>query len=116
MNRIDQTFAQLKKEGRKGFIAYLCAGDPDLAATVDLALALERAGVDIIEPGIPCSDPLADGVVNQCAAQRALAKGATVDKVLRTIGKIREMGCKAPIVLYSYYNPIFHYGVAKFIK
>ena len=116
MNRIDKKFAELRRQKRKGFIAYVCAGDPNLNATAELALAFERAGVDIVEFGIPFSDPLADGIVNQCASQRALAKGATVDKVLKTVRKIREMGCEVPIVLYSYYNPIFHYGPAKFIK
>lgn len=116
MNRIDQKFAELRKQGRKGFIAYICAGDPDLDSTAELAVALEKAGVDILELGIPFSDPLADGVVNQEAAQRALAKGATVDKVLKTIQKIRQMGCTVPIVLYTYYNPIFHYGLEKFIR
>jgi tryptophan synthase alpha chain len=116
MNRIDQKFADLKKAHRKGFIAYICAGDPDLDATAELAVALEKAGVDILEIGIPFSDPLADGIVNQEASQRALAKGTTVDKVLKTIQKIRQMGCTFPIVLYSYYNPIFHYGMEKFIR
>src|SRR3989344_2857810 len=116
MNRIDQKFAELKKAKQKGFIAYICAGDPDLDATADLAVAMEKAGVDILELGIPFSDPLADGVVNQEASQRALARGATVDKVLKTIQKIRRMGCTVPIVLYSYYNPIFHYGLERFIR
>ena len=116
MNRIDQKFAELKKANRKGFIAYICGGDPDLDATAELAVALEKAGVDILELGIPFSDPLADGVVNQQASQRALAKGATVDKILKTIQKIRQMGCALPIVLYSYYNPVFHYGLETFIR
>src|SRR5207244_12978790 len=77
-NRIDQCFARLRSEKRKGFIPYICAGDPTLAKTVDLALALEQAGADLVELGLPFSDPLADGIVNQLAAQRALAAGATV--------------------------------------
>jgi len=116
MNRIDQKFAELKKANRKGFIAYICAGDPDLDATAELAVAFEKAGVDVLELGIPFSDPLADGIVNQEASQRALARGATVDKVLKTIQKIRQMGCAIPIVLYSYYNPIFHYGIENFMR
>ncbi len=115
MNRIDQKFAELRKKNQKGFIAYICAGDPDLDTTAELAVALEKAGVDILELGIPFSDPLADGVVNQEASQRALSRGATVDKVLKTIQKIRRMECTMPIVLYTYYNPIFHYGLEKFI-
>ena len=77
-NRIDLTFARLRAAGRKGFIAYIAAGDPSLDQTVDLALALEDAGVDILEMGVPFSDPLADGTVNQAAAGRALASGTTV--------------------------------------
>jgi len=80
-NRIDECFAQLRTRGEKAFIAYICAGDPSLARTVDLALALEKAGTDILELGVPFSDPLADGIVNQLAAQRALEAGATVPGV-----------------------------------
>src|SRR2546421_12651937 len=88
-NRIDQCFAALQQRNEKAFIAYICAGDPDLARTVDLALALQNAGTDILELGIPFSDPLADGIVNQLAAQRALEAGATVSGVLDCVRKIR---------------------------
>ncbi len=81
-NRIQQCFEALRANNEKGFIAYICAGDPSLAKTVDLALALEKAGTDILELGVPFSDPLADGLVNQLAAQRALEAGATVEGVL----------------------------------
>jgi tryptophan synthase alpha chain len=112
-NRIDQCFDALRSRNEKAFIAYICAGDPDLARTVDLALALEKAGTDILELGIPFSDPLADGLVNQLAAQRALEAGATVPGVLDCIRQIRT-GSQIPIVLYTYLNPIFQFGFDRF--
>jgi tryptophan synthase alpha chain len=112
-NRIDQCFAALRKQNEKGFIAYICAGDPDLPRTVELALALEGAGVDILELGVPFSDPLADGLVNQLAAQRALEAGATVPGVLDCIRQIRRRS-QIPIVLYTYLNPIFQFGFERF--
>jgi tryptophan synthase alpha chain len=112
-NRIDQCFETLRSRNEKAFIAYICAGDPDLARTVDLALALEKAGTDILELGIPFSDPLADGLVNQLAAQRALEAGATVPGVLDCIRQIRT-GSQIPIVLYTYLNPIFQFGFDRF--
>jgi len=112
-NRIDNCFARLRSEKRKGFIPYICAGDPSLAKTVDLALALEKAGADLLELGLPFSDPLADGIVNQLAAQRALAAGATVRGVFDCVRKIRKTS-QIPIVLYSYLNPIFQFGLEKF--
>src|SRR5205814_10597255 len=112
-NRIDDCFARLRKEKRKGFIPYICAGDPTLKRTVDLAVALEKAGADLIELGLPFSDPLADGIVNQLAAQRALAAGTTIRGVFDCVREIREKS-QIPIVLYSYLNPIFQCGVDKF--
>jgi tryptophan synthase alpha chain len=112
-NRIDQCFARLRSEKRKGFIPYICAGDPSLEKTVDLARALEDAGADLIELGIPFSDPLADGIVNQLAAQRALEAGATVRGVLDCVREIREKSA-IPIVLYTYLNPILQFGSEKF--
>jgi tryptophan synthase alpha chain len=112
-NRIDQCFAALRACNEKAFIAYICAGDPSLARTVDLVLALEKAGTDIIELGIPFSDPLADGLVNQLAAQRALEAGATVPGVLDCIRQIRTRS-QIPIVLYTYLNPIFQFGFERF--
>jgi len=112
-NRIDQKFASLKAQGRKGFIAYIAAGDPDLASTKALAIAFEKAGVDVLELGVPFSDPLADGVVNQLAAQRALEAGATAPRVLDMIREIRKES-QIPIVLYTYVNPVYKYGFAKF--
>jgi tryptophan synthase alpha chain len=112
-NRIDQCFSALAKPNEKAFIAYICAGDPDLPRTVDLALALEKAGVDLLELGVPFSDPLADGLVNQLAAQRALEAGATVPGVLDCIRQIRQQS-QIPIVLYTYLNPIFQFGFERF--
>lgn len=112
-NRIDQKFASLKEQGRKGFIAYIAAGDPSLAATKSLAVAFEKAGVDVLELGVPFSDPLADGVVNQLASQRALEAGATVQGVLDMIREIRKES-QIPIVLYTYVNPVYKYGFEKF--
>jgi tryptophan synthase alpha chain len=114
-NRIDKKFEQLRANGQKGFIAYIGAGDPNLAATEALTLALEEAGVDILELGVPFSDPLADGVVNQQAAQRALNAGTTLRGVLDTVRSIRQKS-QIPIVLYTYMNPIYLFGFAEFLK
>ncbi len=112
-NRIDRSFEALRARDEKAFIAYICAGDPTLAKTVDLALALEKAGTDILELGVPFSDPLADGLVNQLAAQRALEAGATVPGVLDCVRQIRRQS-QMPIVLYTYMNPIFQFGFDRF--
>jgi tryptophan synthase alpha chain len=112
-NRIDQKFADLRASKRKALIAYICAGDPNLAQTKALALAFEKAGVDILELGVPFSDPLADGVVNQMAAARALAAGTTTRGVLKMIAELRKES-QIPIVLYTYVNPIYRYGFADF--
>jgi len=112
-NRIDQCFARLRSEKRTGFIPYICAGDPNLKRTVDLAFALEKSGADLLELGLPFSDPLADGIVNQLAAQRALAAGTTIRGVFDCVREIRKKS-QIPIVLYSYLNPIFQFGTDKF--
>ena len=112
-NRIDTTFADLRGRGRKALISYISAGDPTLAATPVLCRALEEAGVDLLELGVPFSDPLADGVVNQLAASRALAAGATVRGVLQAVREVRTRS-NIPIVLYTYVNPIYRYGFADF--
>lgn len=108
-NRIDLCF----EKRRKAFIPYICAGDPTLDRTVEIGLALEAAGADILELGLPFSDPLADGIVNQLAAQRALAAGATLAGVLEAVRKIRAKS-PMPIVLYSYMNPILQFGWEEF--
>ena len=114
MNRIVAKFAQLKSAGKKGLVVYIGAGDPDLAATRDLALAFDQAGVDVLELGVPFSDPLADGLVNQLAAQRGLESGTTPPKLLETIAAIRKQS-QIPIVLYIYFNLIHRVGLEKFI-
>ena len=115
MNRIEERFARLKRKGKKGFIVYIGAGDPNLDATRKLALAFDKAGVDILELGVPFSDPLADGLVNQLAAQRGLESGATPPKVLETVAAIRKQS-QIPIVLYIYFNLIHRVGVEQFIR
>lgn len=112
-NRIDQKFEALRAQGSKAFIAYICGGDPSLDATYALALRLEEAGVDILEIGIPFSDPLADGVVNQLASQRALEAGTTPQGVLDCVRKIRR-NSQIPIVLYTYVNPLLALGFEAF--
>jgi tryptophan synthase alpha chain len=115
MNRIIERFARLKQQGRAGFIVYIGAGDPNLEATGGLALAFDRAGVDVLELGVPFSDPLADGLVNQLAAQRGLASGTTPGKVLQTVAGIRQKS-QIPIVLYIYFNLIHRHGVERFVR
>jgi len=114
MNRIEERFDRLKMSGKKGFIVYIGAGDPNLNATRELALAFDKAGVDILELGVPFSDPLADGLVNQLAAQRGLESGTTPPKVLRTVAAIRRKS-QIPVVLYIYFNLIHKAGMEKFI-
>jgi tryptophan synthase alpha chain len=113
MNRIDEKFQALHAKKQTGFIAYITAGDPDLKSTPDLVAALEHAGVDIVELGIPFSDPLADGATIQAAAGRAIAAGATVAGVLQAVREIRKTS-QVPIVLFSYLNPIYIYGFDRF--
>lgn len=113
-NRIDQLFETLRNQKQAAMIAYICAGDPSMEATETLAFALERAGVDLLELGVPFSDPLADGIVNQLAAARALEAGANVPKVLECVRQIRRKSA-VPIVLYTYMNPVFRYGFQQFL-
>jgi tryptophan synthase alpha chain len=113
MGRIEERFTALKEEGRKAFVAYLTAGDPDLETTAELIPALEAAGVDIVEIGVPFSDPTADGPVIQAASQRAIKRGATLAKILPIIADLRRFS-GIPIVLFGYYNPILSYGPQKF--
>src|ERR1043165_6243957 len=115
MNRIVERFARLRQQGRKGFIVYIGAGDPNLEATRQLALAFDEAGVDVLELGVPFSDPLADGLVNQLAAQRGLESGTTPKKVLETVAAIRRES-QVPIVLYIYFNLMHRFGLDCFIR
>ena len=115
MKRIEKTFAELKRKGEKALVAYITAGYPDLGTTGRLIPALERAGVDILEVGVPFSDPTADGPVIQAASQAALKNGATLDRVLHLIGELRG-SVRMPLVLFSYYNPIFSMGTETFAR
>lgn len=115
MNRIEQRFARLREKREKGLVVYVGAGDPDLEATRRLALAFDKVGVDVLELGIPFSDPLADGVVNQLAAQRGLESGTTPPKVLQTVAAIRK-DSQIPIVFFVYYNLLHKYGLDRFIQ
>ncbi len=115
MNRIVAQFARLRQEKKKGMIVYVTAGDPNLEATRQLAIAFDKAGVDVLELGVPFSDPLADGLVNQLAAQRALESGTTPRGVLDTVAAIRRSS-QIPVVLYIYFNLVHRYGVEKFIQ
>jgi len=110
-----ERFARLKKAGQKGFIVYIGGGDPNLAATRQLAVAFDKAGVDVLEIGVPFSDPLADGLVNQLAAQRGLESGTTPIKVLETVREIRKES-QMPIVFYIYFNLMHRHGFKKFIQ
>ncbi|MDB6065496.1 MAG: Tryptophan synthase alpha chain [Pedosphaera sp.] len=114
MNRIIERFERLAAQKQKGFVVYIGAGDPDLEATRQLALALDKAGVDVLELGVPFSDPLADGLVNQLAAQRGLESGTTPAKVLETVKAIRK-DSQVPIVFYVYFNLLHRHGFKKFI-
>jgi tryptophan synthase alpha chain len=110
MNRLEKAFARADKEGRAALVIYLCAGDPSLPATPSLIAAAARAGADIVEVGMPFSDPTADGPTIQKASERALAKGTTLRGVLDAIAKTRAQGIDVPIVLFGYYNPILRFG------
>jgi tryptophan synthase alpha chain len=114
-NRIDQTFARLRADGQKGFAAYIASGDPDQEHTIQIALALQQVGVDLLELGVPFSDPLADGAVNQAAAGRALAAGTTVGGVFEGIRQMRARGLVIPVVLYTYLNPVYAWGFDRFL-
>jgi tryptophan synthase alpha chain len=109
MGRIEKTFKRLKEKDEKALVVYLTAGDPDLPTTEALIRALEAAGVDILEIGVPFSDPTADGPIIQAASRRALQKRATLGKILDMITCVRETS-EIPIVLFGYYNPVFIYG------
>jgi tryptophan synthase alpha chain len=115
MGRIGEKFASLRAKNEKALIVYLTAGDPSLDVTKKLILGLEAAGVDIIEIGVPFSDPTADGPVIQAASQRALKTGTTLQGVLDLVAEIRRTS-QIPILLFGYFNPIFAYGVEKFAK
>ncbi len=115
MSRISETFNSLKKKGGKALIPYIMAGDPSLDATKQFVLDLEAAGADIIELGVPFSDPLADGPTIQRAAEKALNNGTTLKKVLGLVKEIRRVS-GIPLILMTYYNPVFKMGIETFVK
>ncbi len=115
MSRITDTFHELKKSGKKALIPYIMAGDPSIDATKEFVLDLEAGGADIVELGVPFSDPLADGPTIQRAAERSLQNGTTLKKVLTLVKEIRRQS-DIPLILMTYYNPIFKYGIERFIK
>ncbi len=113
--RIDARFAELKQEGRAAFIAFLTAGDPDPETSLDIIKALPKAGADIIEIGMPFTDPMADGPAIQAAGLRALKAGMTLKKTLAMVRAFRQDDATTPLVLMGYYNPIYIYGVDRFL-
>jgi tryptophan synthase alpha chain len=115
MTRIDAKFAALKAEGKKAFVSYIMAGDPDYATSLEIMKGLPGAGVDIIELGLPFTDPMADGPTIQLAGQRALEGGQTLQKTLDMAAEFRKSDDTTPIVLMGYYNPIYSRGVDKFL-
>ncbi|PRY22620.1 tryptophan synthase alpha chain [Aliiruegeria haliotis] len=116
MTRIDDTFARLSSEGKKAFVAYVMAGDPDYATSLELVKGLPGAGVDIIELGLPFTDPMADGPTIQLAGQRALEAGMTLQRTLELATEFRKGDDTTPIVLMGYYNPIYNRGVETFLR
>ena len=116
MTRIDAKFADLKSQGKKAFVAYVMAGDPDFDTSLEVVRGLPGAGVDIIELGLPFTDPMADGSAIQLAGQRALEGGMTLDKTLALAAAFREQDDTTPIVLMGYYNPIYSKGVDNFLE
>ncbi len=116
MSRIDEKFAQLRSTGTKAFVAYVMAGDPDFDTSLEIVRGLPQAGVDIIELGLPFTDPMADGPTIQLAGQRALEGGMTLSRTLDLARAFRETDQSTPIVLMGYYNPIYSRGVDRFLK
>ncbi len=114
--RIDARFAALKDQGRAGLVTFLTAGDPDPQTSLELLMALPEAGADIIELGMPFTDPMADGPAIQLASQRALAAGQTMERTLDMVRAFRRRDDETPIVLMGYYNPVYVYGNARFLK
>jgi len=115
MSRIEDRFGQLRKTGKTGLVTYVTAGDPDLARSADIIKRLDRAGADVLEIGVPFSDPLADGPVIQRATERALASGTTLTNVLAMLKTLRP-SISAPIVIFSYANPILRMGLDSFVS
>ncbi len=116
MNRIEQRMEQLKAENKKAFITYTTAGLKDMATTKRIIKTQEAAGIDVIELGIPFSDPVADGPVIQDASYKSILNGTTLTKVFDMMSEIRDEGVDVPIIFMMYYNTIYHYGIDDFVK
>ena len=116
MDRIAAAFARARAENRAAFVAYLCAGDPDFDTSLDACRAVLRNGVDVLELGVPFSDPLADGLTNQLAAQRALESGMTAARVLELVSVLRREFPQTPLIFYTYYNLVFAHGVDAYVR
>ncbi len=115
MTRITETFAALRARGEVALIPYITAGDPTLDVTEQVVYELVRNGADLIELGVPFSDPMADGPVNQLAAERALHSGTSLSRILALVQQVRQ-SVSVPIILFTYYNPVFRYGAARFAR
>jgi len=115
MNRIDEKFSALKSRGRTALITFITAGDPDLETTAKILRVLERSGADLVELGVPFSDPMADGPTIQRASERALQKGASLPRILRMVREFRRVS-EIPLILFGYYNPFFRYGLKRFTR
>ena len=116
MTRIERTFSSLKRSGGKAFIAYIMAGDPSYEISLEILCGMPEAGVDVIELGLPFTDPMADGPTIQLAGQRALANGQTVARTLQMVRRFRERHVSTPLVLMGYFNPIYQFGVKEFLR
>ena len=116
MNRIENRMAELKKLNKKAFITYTTAGFPDIKKTKEIILAQEEAGIDVIELGVPFSDPVADGPVIQNASVEAIKNGVTLEKIFDLMKELRDEGCEVPILFMMYYNTAYHYGLEAFVK
>lgn len=116
MNRIEEKMNQLKAQGKKAFITYTTAGLPDMDTTEKIMFAQEEAGIDVMELGVPFSDPIADGPVIQNASYEAILNGATLEKTFALMKNVRGKGLKTPVVFMMYYNTVYHYGLEAFVE
>jgi tryptophan synthase alpha chain len=115
-NRISEKFKKLKNENRGGFIPFIVAGDPGLETTKELILEIAKRGADVIELGVPFSDPVADGITIQASAERALRNKFGVAEILNIVLEVRNSGCETPVILFSYFNPILQFGLKRFAE
>lgn len=116
MNLIDERFASLKEQGQTALMPFISVGDPDLATSVDIILELEKAGADMVELGVPYSDPLADGPVIQRSSLRALQHRVTIVDCIRIARQCRDRGSKLPFIIFTYYNPVLQLGLERFFE